>query len=123
MIHGVHALIYTRRAGAVREFFRKVLKFTAVDAGHGWLLFALPPAELGIHPTAGKSSCELYLMCEDIEKTVAAMKKKGVKFAGGITTAAWGRVTTIRLPGGVAMGLYEPRHPTAMARRKHMSSF
>ena len=118
MIHGVHALIYTSQADAVRDFFRKTLKFPAVDAGHGWLLFALPPAELGIHPTEGEGFYDLYLMCDDLDKTIAALKKKGVKFAREITTAGWGRVTAIELPGGLELGLYEPRHPTAIATAK-----
>jgi len=115
MIHGVHALIYTREAEAVRDFFRKTLGFPSVDAGHGWLLFALPPAELGVHPTEGVGYYDLYLMCDDLDETVAALKKKGVKFAREITTAGWGRGTGIELPGGIELGLYEPRHPTAIA--------
>lgn len=118
MIHGVHALIYTRQPEAVRAFFRKTLKLRSVDAGHGWLLFALPPAELGVHPTEGKGSYDLYLMCDDLEKTMAALKKKGVRFAREVTTTGWGRVTAIALPGGVELGLYEPRHPTAIASGK-----
>lgn len=118
MIQGVHALIYTREPKAVRDFFRKTLKFRSVDAGQGWLLFALPPAELGVHPTESKGSYDLYLMCDDLEKTMAALKKKGVKFAREVTTAAWGRVTAIALPGGVELGLYQPRHPTAIAGKK-----
>lgn len=118
MIHGIHALIYTREADAVRDFFRQTLKFRSVDAGHGWLLFALPPAELGVHPTEGKGSYDLYLMCDDLDKTAAALKKKGVKFVRGVTAAGWGRVTAIALPGGLELGLYEPRHPTALASAK-----
>jgi predicted enzyme related to lactoylglutathione lyase len=112
MITGMHALIYTREADAVRRFFKDALKFPTVDAGHGWLLFALPPAEMGIHPTEKREgSYDLYLMCDNIEKTVADLAKKGARFPRGITTAGWGRVTAIELPGGLEMGLYEPRHP------------
>ena len=115
MINGVHALIYTREADAVRRFFQDVCKFPTVDAGHGWLLFALPPAEMGIHPTEKREgSYDLYLMCDNIEKTVADLTKKGAKFPRGITTAGWGRVTAIELPGGLEMGLYEARHPVAI---------
>ncbi|HSE49825.1 MAG TPA: VOC family protein [Terriglobales bacterium] len=115
MINGMHALIYTREADAVRRFFKDALKFPTVDAGHGWLLFALPPAEMGIHPTEKREgSYDLYLMCDNIEKTVADLTKKGAKFPRGITTAGWGRVTAIELPGGLEMGLYEPRHPVAI---------
>ena len=115
MINGMHALIYTKEADAVRRFFKDALKFPAVDAGHGWLLFALPPAEMGIHPTEkAQGSYDLYLMCDDIEKTVKDLTKKGARFPRGITSAGWGRVTALELPGGLEMGLYEARHPTAL---------
>lgn len=114
MITGVHALIYTKQAEQVREFFKKTLKFPTVDAGHGWLLFALPPAEMGIHPTDKNGSYDLYLMCDNIEKTVAELTKQGARFPRGITTAGWGKVTALELPGGLEMGLYEARHPTAL---------
>ncbi|MDP9267627.1 MAG: extradiol dioxygenase [Acidobacteriota bacterium] len=114
MITGIHALIYTKQAEQVREFFKKTLKFPTVDAGHGWLLFALPPAEMGIHPTDKDGSYDLYLMCDNIEKTVMELAKHGARFPRGITTAGWGKVTAIELPGGLEMGLYEARHPTAI---------
>src|SRR4051812_44617410 len=114
MITGVHALIYTKQAEQVREFFKKSLKFPTVDAGQGWLLFALPPAEMGIHPTDKDGSYDLYLMCDNIEKTVAELTKNGARFPRGITAAGWGKVTAIELPGGLEIGLYEPRHPTAL---------
>src|SRR2546423_3956973 len=115
MINGIHALIYTKQAEQVREFFKKTLKFPTVDAGHGWLLFALPPAEMGIHPTDKDGSYDLYLMCDNIEKTVAELTKSGARFPRGITSAGWGKVTAIELPGGLEIGLYEARHPTAIA--------
>lgn len=116
MITGVHALIYTREADAVRRFFREVMKFPSVDAGHGWLLFGLPPSELAVHPTEKREgSYTLYLMCDNIEKTVKELTAKGAKFPRGIVTAPWGAVTAIELPGGLEIGLYEPRHPTALA--------
>jgi predicted enzyme related to lactoylglutathione lyase len=116
MIVGMHALIYTREAEAVRAFFRNVIKFPTVDAGQGWLLFGLPPAEMAVHPTPKREgSYTLYLMCDHIEKTVAELTRNGAKFPRGITAAPWGAVTAIELPGGLEIGLYEPRHPTALA--------
>jgi len=117
MIHGVHALIYSKDADGVRSFFKDVLNMPNVDAGHGWLIFALPPAELGIHPDEHQNYHELYLMCDDIEATVADLKSKGVQFAKHITDAGLGRVTAIKLPGGGELGLYEPRHPTALGMK------
>ena len=117
MINGIHAMLYTPRADAVRAFFRDVLGFRTVDAGHGWLIFALPPAELGVHPIEGDGpgSQELYLMCDDIEATVAELAAKGVALARPITDQGWGRAASIALPdGGGELGLYEPRHPTAI---------
>lgn len=114
MITGVHALIYTKDAEAVRAFFRDVLGFSFVDAGHGWLIFALPPAELGIHPTDEESHHELYLMCDDVKATVQELKSKGVEFARPITDAGFGLVTSVKMPGGGELGLYEPKHPTPL---------
>ncbi len=114
MINGVHALIYTKEAEQVRDFFRDVLQIPSVDAGHGWLLFALPPAELGIHPTESTASHELYLMCDDIHATVADLKQKGVKVAAEIKDAGWGLLTSFEIPGGSKLQLYQPRHPTAI---------
>src|SRR5918911_3829089 len=114
MITGAHALIYTPQAESVRAFFRDVLGFSSVDAGHGWLIFALPPAEMGIHPAEG-SSHELYLMCDDIRATVAELSAKGVEFSRPVSDEGFGLVTAIKLPGGGELGLYEPRHPTALS--------
>jgi predicted enzyme related to lactoylglutathione lyase len=114
MINGVHALIYTKNADAVRAFFRDIVGTPHVDAGHGWLIFALPPAELGIHPAEDEESHELYLMCDDIERTIAELKTKGVTAAGPISDQGWGRVTSITIADGVTLGLYQPRHPTAL---------
>jgi catechol 2,3-dioxygenase-like lactoylglutathione lyase family enzyme len=113
MILGVHALVYAPDAERVREFMRDVLGFPSVDAGHGWLIFGLPPAELGIHPTDGEPHHELYLMCDDVEVTIAELKTKGVT-CGPIQDAGFGRVTLIAVPGGGELGLYQPRHPTAL---------
>lgn len=114
MINGIHALIYTKEAEKVRAIFKDVLKLPSVNVGHGWLIFALPPAELGIHPTEEGAQHEFYLMCDDIDSTIAELKSKGVEFAGAITEAGFGRMTRIRMPGGGELGLYQPKHPTAL---------
>jgi predicted enzyme related to lactoylglutathione lyase len=113
MITGVHVIIYSRQAEAVRTFFRDTLRRSFVDAGQGWLVFALPPAELGIHPTDDEEAHELYLMCDDLEATVKELAAKGVA-AGEISDRGWGRVTMITVAEGVRLGLYQPRHPTAL---------
>jgi hypothetical protein len=114
MITGVHAVIYSQQADDVRAFCRDILGWDSVDAGHGWLIFALPPAELGVHPTDGPPQQELYLMCDEIESTIADLKGKGVTFAndGEITNAGFGKVAEIVLPGGGPLHVYEPRHAT-----------
>ena len=94
-------------------FFRDVLGFPSVNAGEGWLIFALPPAELGIHPSDDKDQHELFLMCDDLKATMTELKKKGVEFTRGVVDEGWGLATSIKLPGGSALGLYQPRHPTA----------
>jgi hypothetical protein len=114
MIIGVHALVFTPEAEALRAFFRDRLGLPSVDAGGGWPIFTLPPAELAAHPTEGGSSHELYLMCDDIEATVADLQGKGVRFSGPVQDEGWGLLTSIELPGGGGIGLYEPRHPTAL---------
>ena len=113
MITGAHAIIYTQQAEDVRAFLRDVLGFTSVDAGEGWLIFALPPTELAVHPTDGPSRQELYLQCDDINATVADLKAKGVELSQPISDQGWGLLTAVRLPGGAELGLYEPRHPVA----------
>lgn len=115
MINGAHVLIHAKNVEKTREFFRDVLKFPSVDAGHGWLIFALPPAELGIHPAEKKADegHELYLTCDDLKKTVADLKKKKVK-CGPIAEAGFGIRTTIAIPGGGSLGLYQPKHKMAI---------
>jgi catechol 2,3-dioxygenase-like lactoylglutathione lyase family enzyme len=111
MITGIHALIYTKDAEKDRAFFRDVLGFKGVDVGEGWLIFALPPAELGVHPVEDEEeSHELYLMCDDVKKTIADLKAKGVSCTE-VHDAGWVLLTTITLPGGGTLGMYEPRHP------------
>jgi catechol 2,3-dioxygenase-like lactoylglutathione lyase family enzyme len=119
MIIGLHAIVFTADADADRAFFRDVLEFPAVDAGGGWLLFTMPPAELACHPTAGDAvpggGHEIYLMCDDVHTTVAALKDKGVRIDDPITDAGWGLLTSLTTPGGTRLGLYQPTHPTALA--------
>jgi hypothetical protein len=114
MITGAHAIIYTKDAGGVRAFLRDTLGLSSVDAGGGWLIFALPPAEVAVHPTDGEARHELYLMCDDITATVAELEAKGARFSSPVSDQGWGLLTSLTLPGGVELGLYEPRHPTAL---------
>jgi catechol 2,3-dioxygenase-like lactoylglutathione lyase family enzyme len=114
VITGVHALVFSKDAEAVRGFFRDVLGLSSVDAGGGWLIFALPPAELAAHPAEESGAHELYLMCDDIAATVRELEGKGVQFAGPVSDQGFGLMTRIKLPGGGELGLYEPRHPTAI---------
>jgi catechol 2,3-dioxygenase-like lactoylglutathione lyase family enzyme len=111
VITGAHAIVYSRDANADRAFFRDVLGFPSVDAGGGWLIFALPPAELAAHPAGTGGRHELYLMCDEIEATVADLKAKGVEFTAPVSDEGFGLLTSLKLPGGGELGLYEPRHP------------
>src|SRR6476646_268947 len=115
MINGLHALIHAPDADKVRAFFRDVLGFRSVDAGHGWLIFAMPPAELAVHPTEDGEPArhELYLMCDDLNATMGKLKAKGV-ICGEVTQARWGSITKIDVPGAGKIGLYQPKHPTAL---------
>lgn len=117
MIFGVHAIIFTRDADRARAFFRDVLNFPYVDAHDGWLIFALPPAELGIHPSTKKSFHQLYLLCEDIDETVRVLHRKGVEFASPISEEGYGYATSIKIPGGGELGLYQPKHKMAIRSR------
>ena len=122
MITGTHAIIYARDAERARAFFRDVLELANVDAHGGWLIFKLPPAELGIHP-AGEASNpntgapsghhELYLMCDDIKTTVADLTAKGIEFTTPVEDQGFGLLTRLRIPGAGEVGLYQPKHPTA----------
>ena len=112
-IIGLHAILYSKKDDATRKFFRDVLGLASVDAGRGWLIFEAPPAELAVHPTDEEEFHELYLMCDDIDKTVADLKAKGVE-TRGITEQPWGRLTQIVLPSGDELGLYQPKHPVAI---------
>lgn len=121
MIHGIHALMYVKDADATRKFFKEMLGWSSVDAGEGWLIFAMPPGEIAAHPSDDEDdvgSCELYLMCDDVWKTVEELKRKGVKIAKPVEDMGWGIVTAIHVPGGTQMGLYQPKHPTAHGARR-----
>jgi catechol 2,3-dioxygenase-like lactoylglutathione lyase family enzyme len=115
VINGAHVIIYSRDAEADRAFLKDVLGYPHVDAGHGWLIFKLPPAEVAIHPTDEVESNrhELYLMCDDLEQTVVDLTSRGVEFTRPAEDQRWGILTAIRLPGGGELGLYQPRHPPA----------
>jgi Glyoxalase/Bleomycin resistance protein/Dioxygenase superfamily len=112
MITGIHGIIFSKDADALRAFLRDVLEFPSVDAGESWLIFALPPAELAAHPADEAGHHELYLMCDDVQTTVDELKRKGVEFNRSISDEGFGLLTAIKLPGGGELGLYEPRHPT-----------
>jgi catechol 2,3-dioxygenase-like lactoylglutathione lyase family enzyme len=114
MIFGAHVIVYSNDASADRAFFADVLGYPSVDAGRGWLIFALPPAELAVHPADGDGGHELYLMCDDLEAEMAALEEKGVR-CSDVEEARWGLVTKFQLPGGSQVGLYQPKHPTALA--------
>ena len=112
-IIGLHGLVYTSEPETVRAMLRDVFGFPHVDAGGGWLIFALPPAEIAVHPAEAGGRAELYLMTDDVAATVAALKAEGIEVARPISDQGWGLLTAISLPGGVELGLYQSRHPTA----------
>jgi predicted enzyme related to lactoylglutathione lyase len=114
VITGVHAIIYSEQAQAARAFFRDVLGWESVDAGQGWLIFALPPTELAIHPASGADRHELYLMCEDLDATIDELRRKGVEIVEEVTEQRWGRTTAIGIPGGGRIALYEPAHASPL---------
>jgi catechol 2,3-dioxygenase-like lactoylglutathione lyase family enzyme len=118
-ITGTHALVYTSEPDAVRDIFKDVLGFDHVNAGEGWLIFALPPAELGVHPGEGPSfdagvRHELSFMCDDLDATIAELRAKGIEFRGEPQNQGWGVATTMVLPGGLDILLYQPLHPTTI---------
>jgi catechol 2,3-dioxygenase-like lactoylglutathione lyase family enzyme len=112
MISGAHVILYSKDAEGDRKFFKDVLGFHSVDAGHGWLIFALPPAEAAFHPEKD-SRHELYLMCDDLNDEIASLAGKGV-VCSKVHEERWGSITTIQLPSGAELGLYQPKHPTAI---------
>ena len=114
MITGAHVIVYSQDAEADRAFFRDILGFKSVDAGHGWLIFALPPAEAAFHPDEQNDRHELYFMCDDLKAEMSALKKKGVA-CSDVHNERWGSITKVKLPGEGQIGLYQPKHPTALA--------
>jgi catechol 2,3-dioxygenase-like lactoylglutathione lyase family enzyme len=117
MIAGAHTILHAHDAEAARAFLRDVLGLESVDAGGGWLIFALPPGELACHPGAapGEGHSELFLMCSDIEATRHELEAAGVEFAAPVSEQRWGLVTRLRVPGYGDLGLYEPRHASPLA--------
>jgi len=126
MINGSHFLLYSKNPEADRAFLRDVLEFRSLDVGGGWLIFALPPAEIAVHPMDEDAppqnpdgqvvGASLYLMCDNLESTMKALESRNVLFSE-VNEAPWGIVTTFRLPGGGEIGLYQPTHPTALELR------
>jgi len=110
MISGAHVVVYSKNAEADRAFFRDILGFPSVDAGHGWLIFALPPAEAAFHPADQNSVHELYFLCDDLKAEMTSLAKKNV-MCSEVQEAQWGSITKIRLPGGGDVHLYQPKHP------------
>src|SRR6187551_2288202 len=114
MIYGSHLVVFSSDGDADRAFLQDVLGFGHVDAGGGWLIFGLPPAEVAVHP-AESAAAELYLMCDDLATEMRTLGEKGVQ-CSEVEEARWGSVTKIRLPGGGEVGLYQPKHPTMVER-------
>ena len=112
VITGMHAIVFSPQAEKVRAFFADVLGMPSVDAGGGWPIFALPPAELAVHPADGATHHELYLMCDDIDATLAELRGKGAEVAREASDQGWGLVAAIRLPDGSELPIYQPRHPS-----------
>ena len=113
MIIGAHTVVFSKDAEADRAFFRDVLGFRSVDAGGGWLIFALPPGEAAFHPADNNDVHEFYLMCDDLAAEIAALAEKGVECAE-VREESWGTLTRVPLPGGGGVGLYQPKHPIAV---------
>ena len=116
MVFGAHVVLYSRDAEADRRFLDEAFGFTSVDAGHGWLIFALPPSEVAVHPAEAPAT-ELYLMCDDLSAEIESLAARGV-ICSPIEEARWGSITKIALPGGGELGLYQPRHPLAIDRQE-----
>jgi catechol 2,3-dioxygenase-like lactoylglutathione lyase family enzyme len=114
MITGMHAIVFSPDAVKLRAFFAGTLGMPSVDAGGGWLIFALPPAELAVHPADGDGRHELYLMCDDIHATLAELQAKGVEIAREVSDQGWGLLAAIRLPDGEEFSIYQPRHPSPL---------
>ena len=115
MIFGAHTIIYSKDPEADRKFLGEVLGLSSVDAGHGWLIFAMPPSEVAVHPAEENGRHELYWMCDDLKAEMAALKAKGIQ-CSKVHEERWGSLTMIQLPGGGEIGLYQPKHPMAVKR-------
>src|SRR2546427_10018574 len=118
MIFGAHVIVCSKDASPARNFFREVLGFSAVDGGHDWLIFGLPPAGVAVHPAQESVGHELYFMCDDLNAEIAALGEKDVR-CSEVEEARWGSVTRIRLPGGGEVGLYQPKHPSALVPKSN----
>ena len=116
MIIGAHVVLYSKDADADRAFFRDVLGLKSVDAGRGWLIFALPPAEAAFHPSESNGPHELFFMCDNLTAEMSALAQKNVAFSE-IQEARWGSIVKMKLPGGGDISLYQPKHPTALDPR------
>ncbi len=114
MIFGAHVIIFSKNPEADRLFFKDIIGFSSVDAGEGWLIFTLPPSEVAVHPAEKNGRHELYFMCKDLEAEISTLNSKGVR-CSKVQEVPWGLVTKIRLPGGGNLGLYQPKHPTAIS--------
>jgi predicted enzyme related to lactoylglutathione lyase len=113
MFTGAHVILYSQDAAADRAFIRDVIGFTHVDAGQGWLIFKLPPAEIAVHPTDDEPKHEFYLMCDDLDAVLAQLTERGADVTRPVAEAPWGRLTAVRLPSGSELPLYQPLHPVA----------
>ena len=116
MIIGAHVVLYSKDADADRAFFRDILGLKSVDAGRGWLIFALPPAEAAFHPSESNGPHELFFMCDNLTAEMSALAQKNVAFSE-IQEARWGSIVKMKLPGGGDISLYQPKHPTALDAR------
>jgi predicted enzyme related to lactoylglutathione lyase len=114
MITGIHAIVYSKEAEKLRSFFKDVLEWPHIDSGGGWLIFALPPAEIAAHPSDGEPFHELYLMCDDINLTLEKLQSKGVEIVQEVSDQGWGLLATIKIPSGDEFGIYQPKHPVAI---------
>jgi catechol 2,3-dioxygenase-like lactoylglutathione lyase family enzyme len=112
VITGMHAIVFSAEAEQTRAFFADVLGLPSVDAGGGWPIFALPPAELAVHPAEGDGRHQLYLMCDDIHATLAELQGKGAEVAQEVSDEGWGLLASVRMPDGSEFPIYEPRHPS-----------
>jgi hypothetical protein len=121
VIHGAHVILYSKNAEADRAFFRDVLQYPFDDAGHGWLIFALPPAEVAVHPSDENDVHELYLMCDDVRAFISDMKAKKIT-CSPVDEQRWGSITRLTLPGGGKLGVYQPKHPSPIKPAKRAKS-